>query len=79
MYFIIQLHRKYHHGEYQDLDNLKEENSEELNSPSNEDMDDMEGEGTSRPLLDMNKNDIDDNDDDDTISKQPILQLKHNI
>lgn len=42
--YMHELHRKYHHGEYQDLDNLREENSEEFPTNHNE-------EETEQPLL----------------------------
>ena len=29
--YMHELHRKYHHGEYQDLDQLREENSDDVN------------------------------------------------
>lgn len=65
--YMHELHRKYHHGEYQDLDNLREENSEELNSEERTEM-------TTAPLLgstSCNSEEID--------QIRPTLQLKHNI
>jgi hypothetical protein len=51
--YMHELHRKYHHGEYQDLDQLREENSEELNYQQEEDQLDngMGSEMTNMPLL----------------------------
>ena len=68
--YMHELHRKYHHGEYQDLDNLKEENSEELNN-----------DDTELPLLGGHTSgNIDGNQQyQDQPTRPPALQLKHNI
>jgi len=56
--YMHELHRKYHHGEYMDLDNVKEE-SEDGGLAGNEDNDENQGgyndSGPRQPLLKMNK------------------------
>jgi len=46
--YMHELHRKYHHGDYIDLDNVKEENSEEMNDEN----------GYNEPLLGQNLKNI---------------------
>ncbi len=47
-----ELHRKYHHGDYIDLDNVKEENSEELNNE--EELNRVETDSAAVPLIARN-------------------------
>lgn len=51
--YMHELHRKYHHGEYQDLDQLREENSDELNYQQHDNGEhDLDGsEMANMPLL----------------------------
>ena len=55
--YMHELHRKYHHGDYIDLDNVKEENDDNNEENNNFDNDeDQSGNGgeSSRPLLNSN-------------------------
>ena len=66
--YMHELHRKYHHGDYIDLDNVKEE-TEELENEENAQMENLDD--THQALLNRN-NDYNNLDSDDNHGHEPL-------
>lgn len=79
--YMHELHRKYHHGEYQDLDQLREENSDELNYQQHEkDSDDQGLDLDSMPLLgSASASASGGNSASLKLGQVPTLQLQHDL
>ncbi len=60
--YMHELHRKYHHGDYIDLDNVKEENDEEANG----------NKGPRQPLLDNDQQDDGSQDELDNLNDNTL-------